>query len=347
MKKILKLLTTLALAVLILIGCATDDNDTQDNANGTAENTTDTEEVTTLSFGYMPNYASVASVIAAMETDAFADENIEIELVEFADGPTIIAAMESGSIDIGYIGPGAHVLPVQGHADIFAFSQLGDADEVLGLKNAGIETIEDLEGKSIGVSTGTSSEMILNLTLEAAGLTREDVELIDMDASAITTSIISESVDAVATWSPNTIAIKDELGDDVVKLSSNADFAEKAPSIASFVVHPSYVDENEELLIRFTRALYKGADYKVENLEEVAVWVANHLALDEEAIKQEVDTGAWPTSEELLSDIQDGTIAGLYDIQAENFVVEGRLTEDELRPAEEYILFDIMEAGLE
>ena len=52
--------------------------------------------------GYMPNYASLNSVVAGMKIDSFKEEGIDIELVEVADGPTIIAAMESGSIDVGY-----------------------------------------------------------------------------------------------------------------------------------------------------------------------------------------------------------------------------------------------------
>ena len=51
-----------------------------------------------------------------------------INLVEFADGPTIIAAMESGSIDMGYIGQGAHKLCINGRASIFALSHISNGD---------------------------------------------------------------------------------------------------------------------------------------------------------------------------------------------------------------------------
>ena len=44
----------------------------------------------------------------------FDDENIDVQLTEFSDGPTIIQAMESGSIDVGYIVQGAHNLCING-----------------------------------------------------------------------------------------------------------------------------------------------------------------------------------------------------------------------------------------
>ena len=60
-------------------------------------------ELKTLNVAYMPNYSSLCSVVSAIELGAFEKEGLKINLVEFADGPTIIAAMESGSIDIGYM----------------------------------------------------------------------------------------------------------------------------------------------------------------------------------------------------------------------------------------------------
>src|SRR5690625_4462835 len=144
MKKILRIFVFM-LAIFLVVGCSgnqdeeTATNDTENDVDQTTEEEVTEEEETEVSkeidnlkVAYMPNFASLNLVVAGMNIGAFEEEGIEIELVEFADGPTIIAAMESGSIDIGYIGPGAHVLSVQGSADIFAFSQMGNADEVIG-----------------------------------------------------------------------------------------------------------------------------------------------------------------------------------------------------------------------
>ncbi|MFQ8833792.1 MAG: ABC transporter substrate-binding protein [Ruthenibacterium lactatiformans] len=62
----------------------------------------------TLNIAYMPNYSSLVEVVTADQMGYFEEQGITVNLVEFADGPTIIAAMENGSIDIGYIGSGAH-----------------------------------------------------------------------------------------------------------------------------------------------------------------------------------------------------------------------------------------------
>lgn len=339
MKKLLRVMLVM-LGVLLIVGCS--DGDSEKGAEGTKENDDAQEETVKLKVAYMPNFASLWTVVAGIKNGSFEEEGVEVELIEFADGPTIIAAMESGSIDVGYIGPGAHVLPIQGRADIFAFSQLGNADEVIGNAEKGVSSIEDLKGKTIAVAGGTSSETILKLTMKEAGLTEDDVKLVDMDASAIVTAMISGSIDAAATWSPNTNAIKGEMGDNAVMLSNNARYAEEFPSIASWVTNPGYSEENPGTIEKFTRGLYKAMDYGVENIDEVAEWVAEEIAVDVDSVLEQTGDGDWISSSELIKMIEDGTLEGLYETQQDNFVEEGRLTEDDLVPASDYVQFDNM-----
>lgn len=300
------------------------------------------DELIEINIAYMPNFGSSYDIITGINGGFFEEEGLKVNLVEFADGPTIIAAMESGSIDIGNIGPGAHVLPIQDRAEIIGFAHLGNADEVLGRTDKGVAALEDLAGKKIASASGTSAEQILVLTLEEAGLTVDDVEIIDMDASAIVTAMISGSIDAAATWSPNTTAIKNELGDDVVMLANNARYAEHFPSISSYAVTPGYVDENQETVERFLRGLYKAADYRSENMDQVVEWVAAQLAVDPASIEAQINDGDWKSAAEHLELVESGSLETYYTSQQENFITGGRLTEEERRDASEYVHFDLM-----
>lgn len=291
---------------------------------------------------YMTNYASLNTVVAAMETGAFEAEGIEVELVEFADGPTIIAAMESGSIDIGYIGHGAHKLCINGRAKIFAFAHVGNGDAVIGLTSHGVTDAASLKGKKVGYASGTSSELILRWTLESVGLTMDDVQAYEMDASAITSAMTSGSLDACATWSPATFTILDAMGSDAFVLSDNVTFSDRSASVASWIVMSKWADENHDLLVRFTRALYKGMDYRVDHVEEVSQWVARVLGASYDTIYAQRGDAEWLTSSELLSQINDGTIEALYEVQKSSFGDQV----DQNTPVTDYVLFDVMlEAG--
>ncbi|MCW6659387.1 ABC transporter substrate-binding protein [Aerococcaceae bacterium NML191292] len=305
------------------------------------------QDLKEINIAYMPNFASLHDIIAGVEGGFFEEEGLKVNLVEFADGPTIIAAMESGSIDIGNIGPGAHVLPIQKRAEIIAFAQLGNADEVIGRKDKGVEKIEDLKGKKIASASGTSAEAILNLTLAEAGLTADDVEIVDMDASAIVTAMISGSVDAAATWSPNTTAIKKELGDTAVMLSNNVRYAKESPSVASYAVTPGYVEKNKETVEKFLRGLYKAMDYRAKNMDQVAEWVATKIAVDVATVNDQLLDGDWLDSTQMKALLEDGSLKIYYEKQQENFIKGGRLTDEDKRPVEEYVHLDLMKAALE
>ena len=172
---------------------------TEAKAETTAAETTVAEtkpeaEPITLNVAYMPNYGSLWSVMTAMEKGYFEEEGITVKLVEFQDGPTIIAAMENGSIDVGYIGQGAHKLCINGQAKIFALSHISNGDALIG--GPGIKSVEDLKGKKVAYCSGTSSEDILLNSLEKAGMTMDDIMAVDMDSSGIVTAMISGGVDA-------------------------------------------------------------------------------------------------------------------------------------------------------
>lgn len=304
-------------------------------ANGTKE---DAAQLKTVRVAYMPNYASLCSVVAGMKTGAFADQGLKVELVEFADGPTIIAAMESGSIDIGYIGAGAHKLCINGRAKIFALSHVGNGDAVIGLKSHGVNSAADLKGKKVGYASGTSSESILRWTLEDAGLSFNDIVAMEMDASGIVSAMTSGSLDACATWSPSTFIITEQMGSDAAKLSDNLTFADKTASLSSWIVMSKYAQQNADTLLSFTKALYKGMDYRAENIEQTCRWVAEAIGSNFDTMWLQRGDAEWITSAELVAQVKDGTVEKLYEVQKLGF---GDAVNPKT-PVSDYVLFDNM-----
>ncbi len=299
-------------------------------------------EPLTLNIAYMPNYGSLWSVTTAAEKGYFEEEGITVNMVQFEDGPTIIAALESGSIDIGYIGQGAHKLCINGDATIFALSHISNGDALIG--GPGLTKVEDLKGKKVAYSSGTSSEDILVNSLTKAGMTMDDITAVDMDAASIVTAMISGGVDACATWSPNSLKILEEVKDST-KICDNLTFADTTVSLASWIVTPKYADANKDKLVRFTRALYKAMDYAADgNYEEVAKYVANQTKTDEDSVYAQRGDADWLTGKEVADGAANGTVEKYYKIQQENFIKAGAV-EGEV-PVSDYVMLDVMvEAG--
>ena len=336
-KKLLSMLLVGVTAMSMLAGCggSSEEPKKEDTKTEAKDDKEEKKELDVVNVAYMPNYASLWVVTTAKEKGYFEEQGIEVKMTKFDDGPTEIAAMESGSMDVAYIGPGAHTLAIQGNVDC-----------VMGLKSHGVNSLEDLKGKKVAYASGTSSETILLRALDSVGLTMDDIEAYNMEVTNMPSAMISGSIDACAPWSPNTKVITDELGDDAQVFVSNADFSDIAADPASWVCMPEYAEKNKDLLVRFTKALYKAMDFgaKEENFEEVAGYVANETKTDVETAMGQTTDGAWLTSEELLKGVEDGSVKGYYEIQQKNFLDNGKITEE--APVDDYVLFDIMtEAG--
>lgn len=304
-------------------------------------------EPVTLNVAYMANWGSLWAVATADAKGYFAEEGITLNLTVFENGPTEIAAMESGAMDVAFIGPGAHKLCSTGNAEVFLLQHLGDGDSILGLK--GIKTLEELKGKKIGYAAGTSSETILTTALASVGLTMDDVDALSMDATALTTAALSGSVDAVAAWSPYSLTILAE-GKDVTDICSNVDFANLV-SPGSWVVNPKWADEHEDLLVRFIRAMYKGMDYAAAATSddaianEVAGYIAAVIASDADTVIGQRYDGSWKTSAEVLEMVESGEIVRIYADQQATFIENGAVDAATALAPEDFVLTDLMLAA--
>lgn len=302
-------------------------------------------ETVDLRVAYMPNMGSNSLLATALNMGYFEEMGLNVTLTEFQGGPQEIAAMASGDIDISQIGHGAHALCIEGQAKIFHLDCTSLADAVVANTEKGISSIADLKGKTIGVSSGTSAEIILNLALASAGLTQDDVTLTEMDANGMVTAMVSGGVDACATWSPSTMTIANALGDKALTLATNNDYVDQVTFPSSFITTEKFANENHDVLVRFSRALLKAQDYRAANIEEVAKWVAKQCKADEQTMLDCVGEGNWLTGEFVANGLTDGTVKSYYENQQKVFIDAGRITEEV--PVEDYVLFDVMQEAVD
>ena len=346
-KKFLAMLLAVAMLGGALAACGGGETTSTPSGNtGTPAGNSETPTVETvdINVGYMPNYGGLWSLMTAKEKGFFEEEGLNVTLTQFEDGPTIIAAMENGSVNFGYIGQGAHKLCVQGNATIIALSHISNGDALIG--GPGISTVEDLKGKVVAYSSGTSSEDILRNALAAHNMTMDDIQAMDMDAPSIVTAMMSGGVDACATWSPNSLTILEGM-EGTTKLADNMTFSDTTVSLASWIATPKYLEENRDVTVRFVRALMKAMDYAADgNYEEVAQWCATQAALDYDTMYNQRGDADWLTGKEVVDGVADGTVKGYYELQQKNLLDGGSITEEDVCPVEDYVDFDLMtEAG--
>lgn len=353
-----KKLLSLALAcglVFSLAACGGTGDTTQTPAGGNSETpapatsespagATTEYEPATVRVAYMPNLGSAGSLFVGIEQGYFEEVGLTVEVFEFQGGPAEIAAMASGDIDISQIGHGAHSLCIQGQAKIFQMDHTTSlSDVVVGNKAKGIETVEDLKGKTVAVSSGTSSEIILEQALARAGMTMDDINTVEMTVDGMTTAMISGQIDACASWSPNTVTLQNALGDNYVNLGTNADFLDSAIFPSSYICTPEYAEANHDTLVRFAQALDKAHDWRAEHPEEMAKLLAAKLDAPEETMLAAVNEADWYTIVDVCGDMD--ALKTVYETQQGIFLDNGTITEEV--PVEDYVLFDVMQEAYE
>src|SRR5690606_40702083 len=95
--------------VFALAACGKSNNNTNTPSNSsTPSGEQQTQKADKLRIAYHPNMGGSSAIITGIKKGFFKDQNLDIELVKFTSGPTEIAAMVSGDIDLGYVGHGAH-----------------------------------------------------------------------------------------------------------------------------------------------------------------------------------------------------------------------------------------------
>lgn len=145
-----------------------------------------------------------AACSTQIDNGYFDEEGLEVELVQFTSGATELAAMASGQINIGYLGVGAHVFAPQGQCAILALDSTDMSGEILVRADSGIKTMADLKGKNIGISAGTTSELVFSMALKLNDMQKSDVTMINMDASGKVTAFMSGQIDAISIEAPYT-----------------------------------------------------------------------------------------------------------------------------------------------
>jgi len=269
--------------------------------------------------GYIGDFNGASLVAVATDQNLWAAQGLQPDLKVFTNGPIQIQAFGSGSLDFGYVGPGALWLPASGRAKVIAINNLGQADRVIA--QAGVRTIADLKGKKVGVPEGTSGDMLLRLALRKQGMTVSDVELIRMDPSTVVAAFASGQIDAAGIWYPLVGVIK-ERAPDMVELAKNADFF---PEIAFPTAFVSRNDVADDLSLKVIAVLKKANAFRAANLESSIAVTSKFIGVSADKLTTEAANSKFLTTPELEASAADGTAAGWLSTLNAMFKDFGRL----------------------
>ncbi|HEX6112347.1 MAG TPA: ABC transporter substrate-binding protein [Geminicoccaceae bacterium] len=155
-----------------------------------------------LRIGYL-TWVGNGPFFVAREKGLFAEQGIEVELIDMAVHEALYAGLFAGQVDA--IGATVDdMLPNFDEADPYVCVMALDDDRggsgILATND--IQSIADLEGKVVGRAERTVSQFFLNVLLRDAGLSEADIEPVEMSADDAGTAFLMQEIDAAVTWEP-------------------------------------------------------------------------------------------------------------------------------------------------
>jgi len=250
-KKFSAIVSVMLIFVLTLTGC------TQ----------TKSKELTKIKLAEVTHSIFYAPQYAAISQGFFEEEGLDIELINTQGADKTMAALLSGEVDVGFMGPEASVYvstkDSNNHAINFAQLTQRDGSFLVGREAQDPFSFESLKGKTIlGGRAGGMPEMALEYVLKNNGLkigtNTEDGEVnvrTDVQFGVLAGAFTAGEGDYVSLFEPVATEIEKQ-GQGHIVLSIGEESGDLPYTAYSST--KSYIEKNPEIIQSFTNAIYKG-----------------------------------------------------------------------------------------
>jgi NitT/TauT family transport system substrate-binding protein len=230
------------LAVLVSAGCGA-----LDEGGESADVVKAGEGATTVRVGYLHTIAVDDKLWLGQIEGDFADAGLDVQATPFDTGIAVSQALAGGSIDVAIMGGVTSNFPAQGQGKIFmANSVENDTAQLWVQPGAGIEKVEDLRGKTVVTTEGTTADIFLLRALQGAGLDRDDVDVVNADMPSAVQAFASGSADAIALWVPFDLRVKEAVPD--AEMIDSAGNYPDAAVVDGWIANNEWYADNEDTI---------------------------------------------------------------------------------------------------
>lgn len=223
-----------------------------------------------------PGYVKLAAAQGWFEREMGVEKVI---FKEFDSGGQLVAAMASGTLDIGVeLGSTPFTAAISQNVPIeMVWPNDLVAEHMVGRDSSNIRTVKDLVGKKVGVPFGSTSHFILLGALEHFGVDPKRVQIFDMGPPDILAAWKRGDIDAAVVWHPVQQEIDDDGGHIVITAGEVAKLGYPAFDLAA--VTRRLIKEQPAMVLGLVRAHAKAARMICDEPQKSAQIVGKYLSL--------------------------------------------------------------------
>jgi ABC-type taurine transport system substrate-binding protein len=223
-----------------------------------------------LNLAVQPLAYPLAFISSTMQRDrtlriALAKHGISLKAFDFKKGNDVVSVANPDSFAMAFLGD----MPTVNLAMKFPIAVAG-----LGKRNfssivsRNFGRLDELKGKRIGYSSGSSSHLVLLRGLKAAKLEEKDVQLIQIEPANMPEALDNNVIDAFSAWEPTpTISISRNAKNRAIYKGLSSDWV---------VLPKAWTTKNPELALLLMASYVRAINWmrqSGENLDRAAHWV--------------------------------------------------------------------------
>ena len=217
-----------------------------------------------------------APVYIADEMGYFEEAGIQVVLDEVVGGYRSFEAVNKGQSDLGT--SSCSVMMFAGmrgedYINLGAFVQSDNDLKLVSRSDAGVNRLEDLAGKKIGVVKSTASEYFLSILLALADINTQLVQLIELKPEEMPAALADRRVDAISVWEPYGFYAVQDMGQEARILETKNLFTLSF----NLTTKKDFADQHQKELIQVLKALNKATEFIAESPDEARMIIQSRL----------------------------------------------------------------------
>lgn len=215
----------------------------------------------------------------ALSAGLFDRRELKVAATPFAAGPAMLPALAADELDLAWMG---EFPAVSGYANglpiVILFVERLEATNVrlVASRKAGIDKLEDLKGKTIGVTIGSTSHYHALRALHKAGLAAGDTTLVNLSPANMPPAYAAGQIDAAVAWEPNVGAMERQGARAITTTRSLGMITGGV-----WVARKAFVETRPGTLARFLKAWNDALEDLRSNPDAVRAPEAKRLGMDQ------------------------------------------------------------------
>lgn len=283
------------IALLMISACG--NKTTSKSADGTVE----------LRIGYqvIPNAELLAKATKMFE-EKF--KGVSVKLHQFEAAVDVNTAMAAGEIDVGLIGSSSVASGVAQNLPnkvIWLHDVIGDNEALVVKKDSGIKSLEDVVGKKIAVSFGSTTHYSLLSALKLKGIDQNKVTILDMKPADMLAAWKQGQIDGGYVWYP-TLGEMEQDGNIIL---TSRDLAKDGIVTADVgIAAQDFIEKHPDVLKEYIKILDEAVGLYRSSKDDAADAMKNELNVSKEEAAFFMDQLIWLDAKEQASEDYLGTV---------------------------------------